>query len=59
MARGKRDARLSKMLFGSPSNASSSFSRFFAIVFSGCFFKTWSVTSSNRLNVPGGVELPS
>lgn len=36
----KRDVRLRKMLFGSPSNASSSFSRSFAIVFSGYFFKT-------------------
>jgi hypothetical protein len=36
----ERDARLSKMLFGSPSNASSSLSRSFAIVFSGYFLRT-------------------
>jgi len=40
MCCGKRDVRLKKMLFGSPSNASSSFSRSFAVVFSGYFFKT-------------------
>ena len=40
MGCGKRDVRLKKMLFGSPSNASSSFSRSFAVVFSGYFFKT-------------------
>lgn len=40
MGRGERDARLNNILFGSPSNASSSFSKSVAIVFSGYFFKT-------------------
>ena len=45
---GRWDIRLNKILFGSPWNASSSFSISFAIVFSGYFLRTLHTVSLNR-----------